>query len=62
MTRAEAGRRGGNQTFNRYGPEHMRKIGKRGAATLWARYALYPYELSKFVLVDRTTGTVKAIR
>jgi hypothetical protein len=58
----KAGRLGGLATVARYGRGHMAAIGKRGAATLWQRYNLLPYQLSKFALVDRETGKVKAIR
>lgn len=62
MNKSEAGRLGGKSTVARYGPEHMRAIGKKGAATLWRRYALYPFELSKYALVDRESGQIRAIR
>jgi hypothetical protein len=34
LTKAEAGRLGGKATVRKYGPEHMRKIGKAGFAGL----------------------------
>jgi hypothetical protein len=62
MTRREAGSLGGRATVARHGRQYMAAIGARGAATLWRRYAILPYELSKYALVDRETGKVKAIR
>ena len=32
------GRKGGRRTFNKYGVEHMRKIGRRGGKVYAARY------------------------
>jgi hypothetical protein len=58
----KAGRLGGLATVARHGRPYMAAIGRRGAAALWRRYALLPYELSKYALVDRETGKVKAIR
>ena len=57
-----AGAMGGRATLAKYGREYMQAIGRRGAAALWRRYALYPYELSKYALVDRATGKIQAIR
>jgi len=62
MTKAQAGSLGGKTTVARYGPDYMRTIGKKGAQTLWRRYALYPFELSKYAMVDRATGQIVAIR
>jgi len=62
MTKKEAGRLGGLATVEKHGHEHMSKIGKKGAKVLYERYALRPYQLSKFALVSRETGQVKAIR
>ena len=61
-SKAEAGRLGGLATVAKHGREHMAAIGRRGAATLWERYNLLPYQLSKLALVSRETGEVKAIR
>lgn len=60
-TKQKAGRLGGLATVKRHGREHMQAIGKRGAETLWRRYRLRPYQLSKWALVDHETGEVKAI-
>lgn len=57
-----AGRLGGLATITRYGREHMAEIGRRGAAVLWRRYRLLPYELSRYALVDRESGEIRAIR
>ena len=34
MTLSEAGRRGGNTTFKKYGQEHYEKIGRKGGQTV----------------------------
>lgn len=60
MSKAQAGQLGGLATVRRYGPEYMRAIGKRGAAELHRRYHIWPYQLSKYALVNRETGEVKA--
>jgi hypothetical protein len=38
LTRAEAGRLGGKSTVRKYGPEHMRAIGKAGFAALRRKF------------------------
>ncbi len=62
MDKREAGRLGGLATVEKYGHDHMSEIGKKGAEVLYKRYALRPYQLTKFALVDRDTGEVKAVR
>lgn len=62
QTKRQAGQKGGLATFARHGADHMRTIGKRGAAGTWARYYLAPYKQSQYAMVDKQTGTVKAIR
>ena len=62
MDKRQAGRLGGLATVQKYGHEHMSKIGKKGAKVLYERYALRPYELNKFALVSRQDGEIKAIR
>lgn len=48
MTRAEAGRKGGNTTKERHGQEHYQKIGKvggvKGGNTTKARYGIEFYQ------------------
>jgi general stress protein YciG len=56
----QAGRKGGLATFARHGPDHMRTIGKRGAATFWKRYSLKPAGTSQFAIVNRGTNEVIA--
>lgn len=56
-SKSEAGRIGGQATVMKHGREHMAKIGKLGAATLWQRYQLIPWQLTKFKLVKRENGT-----
>lgn len=38
LTKAEAGRLGGKATVKKYGPEHMRTIGKSGFAALRRKF------------------------
>ena len=38
LTKAEAGRLGGKATVRKYGPEHMRKIGKAGFQALRRKF------------------------
>jgi len=57
-----AGRIGGRATVEKHGREHMRAIGKRGAAVTWARYYLAPLNESQYAMVDRKTQIIKAIR
>jgi general stress protein YciG len=41
MTKAEAGRRGGKRTLEKHGPEHFKKLGEKGQATIkkvWEQY------------------------
>jgi general stress protein YciG len=59
-TKQTAGRMGGLATFARHGPDHMRTIGKRGAATFWKRYTMQPAGLSDFAIVKRKTNEVVA--
>ena len=58
--RKEAGRRGGRATVAKHGKDHMSKIGKRGAAVFWKRYAFEPAGQSDFAIVKRDTREVIA--
>lgn len=58
----KAGRLGGLATVAKHGRPYMAAIGRRGAAALWRRYSLLPYQVGQYALVDRETGKVKAIR
>lgn len=58
MNKSEAGRLGGKRTFEKYGSDHMRAIGKRGALVFHAKYQLVPVHMSEFAIVDRLTGKV----
>ncbi len=60
MSRAQAGKLGGETTFLRHGSEHMSKIGKKGARVLHARYRISPVRLNDYALVDRETNKIKA--
>lgn len=59
---AEAGKKGGLETVRKYGVEHMREIGKRGASVTWSRYSLAPVGIAQYAMVDRETQRVVAIR
>jgi hypothetical protein len=60
-TKAESRRLGGLATVRKHAREHMAKNGAKGTKTLWQRYRLVPC-LTKFVLIDKETGEVKAVR
>lgn len=59
MTKQQAGQIGGRATVAKHGPEHMKVIGKRGAAVTWTRYQLSPIGQSGWAMVDRETHEVK---
>jgi general stress protein YciG len=59
--RAEAGRRGGIATREKYGKDHFRKIGKLGGDSMHATYAMVPVSQNDFALVHREKRTVKAV-
>jgi len=61
-TKQSAGKIGGLATLARHGPDHMCKIGKRGAAATWAKYFLAPVNESQYAMVDRETNKIVAIR
>jgi hypothetical protein len=61
MTKQDAGSMGGRKTFERYGSQHMRAIGKKGAGVTWERYTLAPVGVSGWAMVDRRTGEIKAL-
>lgn len=56
-----AGAKGGRVTLSRHGREHMRKIGRRGAAVTWQRYNLLPIGIGSYAMVDHN-GMIVAIR
>lgn len=58
--KATAGRRGGETTLKKYGVDHFRQIGKKGAMVFHSRYKLEPVNMSNFAIVNRVTGEVKA--
>lgn len=62
LSPAERGKLGGKATFQKYGREHMSKIGQIGALVLHDRYKLVPIDLNKFALVNRITEEIVAIR
>ena len=59
MTKQQAGQIGGRATFEKHGTEHMRQIGKNGAAVTWTRYHLAPVGQSGWAMVNRQTNQVK---
>lgn len=58
--RRRAGSKGGRANVENNGPEHMAEIGRKGAASTWAKYKLVPTGTNGFVMVDKVTGEVKA--
>lgn len=54
--RRQAAAAGGKALVNKYGPEHMARIGKAGAKTLWTKYKLVPYGTSYYLLVNKETN------
>jgi hypothetical protein len=58
--RREAGKRGGLATLAKYGKDHFKQIGKRGAAVFHRRYSLSPFGMDDFAVVKRETGEVIA--
>lgn len=60
--RRAAGRLGGLATVRKYGSDHMREIGKRGAAVTWQRYNLLPLGIGGYAMVDRNSRKVVAWR
>lgn len=53
-----SGRLGGLATVRRYGVEHMREIGRRGALSFHMRYRLSPDGQSDFLVIVRASGRV----
>lgn len=56
LTKQQAGQLGGRATVARYGRTHMQAIGRKGAATFWQRYILFPMRQNDFAIVRRDTG------
>jgi hypothetical protein len=50
----------GRALVAKYGIEHMRRIGRRGAARFYQLYAWRPIYQSQFALVAKATGQVIA--
>jgi general stress protein YciG len=61
MTKSQAGRLGGTSTFQKYGREHMQKIGKLGGEKTRSLYTLKPYGQYQWAMVKRDTGVIIAI-
>lgn len=64
MSKADAGRKGGNTTVKKYGRKHMKALAQKGAAAFHAKYKLEKLSTSDFAIVNRETGipTGKTIR
>lgn len=56
-----AGKLGGQATRDKYGPDHFSNIGKMGAKVTHEKYKIIPWGLSQYAMVDRVTGTVRAL-
>jgi hypothetical protein len=61
VSKQQAGQKGGRVTFERYGPEYMAWIGKRGNIAMRERYELVVVGQSGYALIERATGRVVAI-
>lgn len=56
MTKAEAGRIGGQHTVERHGKDHMVEIARKGAQVFHERYYLAPVGSNDFAIVNRKTN------
>ncbi len=52
--------RAGLALVSKYGHEHMRTIGRRGAERFYQLYTWQPIYLAQFALVEKATGAVIA--
>ena len=59
--KAKAGAKGGKRTVKRYGKRYMKRLAKLGAHAQHSKYRREPVLLNDFALVDRRTGTPKAL-
>ena len=50
--------KGGRSTHAKYGSEHMRAIGKRGAKVFWTRYSMKPVGTSGWAILRRADNSV----
>jgi hypothetical protein len=48
------------RTLERYGVQHFKRIGSKGAKVFHSRYKLTPVGISDFAVVNRLTGEVRA--
>lgn len=60
MNKTQAAALGGKAVYLKYGTDHMRKLGKAGAAATWNRYTLQPINLNDFAMVNKETGQIVA--
>jgi hypothetical protein len=61
MSHSKAGRLGGLATYSKYGIEHYRIIGRKGAKVFWSRYTLRPVDVAAFAIIRRDTGECVAL-
>lgn len=61
MTKSQAGQLGGLSTLKKHGKEHMRTIGKQGAAVTWNRYWKIPIRQTEYALVRKSDGIIVRI-
>jgi len=61
MTKAEAGRLGGQKTVQKYGRKHMAQIGAKGADATWTKYSMKPAGTRGWAMVDKVTGIIVAV-
>ena len=59
--RAAAGRRGGLAVLEKYGVDHMKKIGAKGAEVFHSRYEYKPVGQDDFAVVHRETNVIVAL-
>lgn len=54
-------RLGGLALFQKYGPDYMEKLGRKGGQKTWEKYTLQPVGQSQYALVDRETNKIVKI-
>lgn len=52
----KAGSKGGWQTYQKHGSDHMKKIGSNGGKATMKKYRRVPYGTNDFILINRETG------
>lgn len=59
--KVEAGRKGGQATYNTHGSDHMSRIGTKGAETTWERHTIKPVNQSQYAMVRKADNIIVAI-